>query len=143
MAGIVRPQSELCLSGAEAEQLATPTKTKRNLLSPPSAREKSFHQSGSPPASPTCPRSPCRRVSKDNFNLIKLLGTGAYSRVALVEEVGTNRTLAMKVMEKAFLKSVRRKTRSVGEEGGRSNQGARSLVRVDASWNNQASLLFH
>jgi len=52
------------------------------------------------------PTTPRHRVTKDNFNLIKLLGTGAFSKVALVDEVATGKKLAMKVMEKAFLRKV-------------------------------------
>ena len=45
-------------------------------------------------------------MSKDNFNLIKLVGTGAFSKVALVDEVGSGKLFAMKVMEKGFLRKV-------------------------------------
>ena len=46
------------------------------------------------------------KISKKNFDLIKLLGTGAYSKVVLVHEVNTCKKFAMKIMEKSFLKRV-------------------------------------
>ncbi len=52
------------------------------------------------------PSSPRKRMRPEDFNLIQLLGVGAYSRVALVEQVATKRRYAMKVMEKKFLAQV-------------------------------------
>lgn len=58
------------------------------------------------PSSTSQQKTVHKKSTKDNYNLIKLLGTGAYSRVALVEEIGTGKQFAMKVMEKSFLRRV-------------------------------------
>ena len=47
-----------------------------------------------------------RKVTKDNYNLIKLIGDGAFSKVVLVDEVKTGKIYAMKIMDKAFLSRV-------------------------------------
>ncbi len=48
-----------------------------------------------------------RKMSMSEFELISLLGTGAFSRVVLVEQGSTGKRFAMKVMEKALLQKVR------------------------------------
>ncbi len=91
---------------AEADMSAVTSKA-RNMLSPPS-KAKSSQRSLSPSVSDCSPSpgSVRRKTTKDNFSLIKLIGTGAFAKVALVEEIGTGRLFAMKVMEKSFLRQV-------------------------------------
>ena len=120
----VRPVSQDCLGDEACAEMAA--SAKRGLRTPEGAPRKSAQllrlplafAGSSPPESPrnsqagssgtpsSSSSSPRKKLTKDNFNLIKLLGTGAYSRVALVEEIGTGKKLAMKVMEKAFLRKV-------------------------------------
>ena len=83
--------------------------TSPNHLTLPASKFKPPQRSLSPSMSTTNlpePPSPRRKISKDDYNFIKLLGVGAYSRVALVDKVGTGRKFAMKVMEKEFLQKV-------------------------------------
>lgn len=44
-----------------------------------------------------------RKVSREDFSVIKLLGKGAYGKVLLVEEKNTKKKFAMKVLQKKFL----------------------------------------
>jgi hypothetical protein len=44
-----------------------------------------------------------RKNKRDEFKLIRLLGTGTFSKVVLVKQIASNKFFAMKVMEKAFL----------------------------------------
>ena len=53
--------------------------------------------------SESSPISPRKKVNTSNFTLLELIGMGAYSKVALVEQIATKKKLAMKVMEKKFL----------------------------------------
>ena len=46
------------------------------------------------------------KITKDDYNLIKLLGDGAFSKVVLVDEIKSGKRFAMKIMEKAFLSKV-------------------------------------
>eukprot|EP01022_Parablepharisma_sp_SALTPOND_P019524 TRINITY_DN334_c0_g1_i1.p2 TRINITY_DN334_c0_g1~~TRINITY_DN334_c0_g1_i1.p2 ORF type:complete len:622 (+),score=126.32 TRINITY_DN334_c0_g1_i1:1223-3088(+) len=52
------------------------------------------------------PVSPKKKMGLSEFGLLELVGMGAYSKVALVEQIATGRKFAMKVMEKKFLLKV-------------------------------------
>eukprot|EP01022_Parablepharisma_sp_SALTPOND_P008662 TRINITY_DN1365_c0_g1_i2.p1 TRINITY_DN1365_c0_g1~~TRINITY_DN1365_c0_g1_i2.p1 ORF type:complete len:158 (+),score=10.07 TRINITY_DN1365_c0_g1_i2:140-613(+) len=47
-----------------------------------------------------------RKLSLHDFELLTLLGSGAYSKVALVERVDSRRRYAMKIVEKHLLEKV-------------------------------------
>ncbi len=66
----------------------------------------------SPPASPPSspPLSPRKRTTTDDYNMLSLIGSGAFSKVALVEQIATGKRYAMKVMEKKFLAEVTHNT---------------------------------
>ncbi len=59
------------------------------------------------PTKAVCFESPCvsprKKMAPNDFSLLELVGMGAYSKVALVEQVATGKKFAMKVMEKKFL----------------------------------------
>ena len=103
---IIRPLSVQQLAGSDEDCPKIDLKKKKILLSPPSKASQRVLTPTSSSTSVTSPISPKKRITKDNFNLIKLLGTGAFSKVALVDDVVTGKKYAMKVMEKAFLRAV-------------------------------------
>ena len=43
-------------------------------------------------------------VSKDDFNMLKVIGTGSYGKVLLVKKKETGKLYAMKVLKKKFIK---------------------------------------
>jgi len=96
--GVVRPQSEQSLLEveiAENKKEATKPKQLSTFVKPLQRSE-----------SPDPKRETRKKNNKENYNIINLLGEGAYSKVVLVEEIITGFNYAMKVIEKAFLKKV-------------------------------------
>ena len=55
-----------------------------------------------------------KRLSIDDFELLKLIGKGSYGRVLLVRKKDTSELLALKILKKSFLveKNQIRNTRS-------------------------------
>ena len=47
-----------------------------------------------------------RKIRKEDFQFIQLLGRGAYGRVAKAQRIDTGDTFAIKIVEKALLKRV-------------------------------------
>jgi len=94
---IVRPMS-MCFmepSGTItiAENVASGNATPVNIVQPPALlRAKS--------------QTNMKRITMNDYALLSLLGSGAFSKVALVEQISTKKRFAMKVMEKSFLERV-------------------------------------
>jgi serine/threonine protein kinase len=44
------------------------------------------------------------KISKDDFALIQVIGTGAYGKVLLVKRKGTDRHYAMKIIKKRHIR---------------------------------------
>ena len=48
--------------------------------------------------------SGCGKISKLDFNMIKVIGRGSYGKVLLVKKKDTGKLYAMKVLKKTFIR---------------------------------------
>eukprot|EP00829_Urostomides_striatus_P021802 TRINITY_DN9893_c0_g1_i2.p1 TRINITY_DN9893_c0_g1~~TRINITY_DN9893_c0_g1_i2.p1 ORF type:complete len:373 (-),score=92.17 TRINITY_DN9893_c0_g1_i2:11-1129(-) len=137
---IARPNSEQNLVAAVLEERKKEGGKYTHLQS---TFAKGNQRASSPLPSSTNPQKPVhKKNTKDNFNLIKLLGTGAYSKVALVEEIDTTKQFAMKVMEKSFLRREMKEAQAIKEREIWSTLSHPGIIKLFSSFTDEQRLYF-
>ena len=77
---------------------------------------------------PVVQRVKALRLTRDDFEVIKVIGRGAFGEVCVVKLKGTDRVYAMKILNKWEM--LKRYGRNVGDKGGRAWRGRVKIERV-------------